>query len=89
MAVAVNACCVPFANEGALGVMAILVMAAFVTVKFALALTPPTAAVMVVVPAATPVTTPTLPLTLLMVATEVVREAQLTEPVISCEVLSE
>jgi hypothetical protein len=48
-----------------------------------------TVAVMVVVPAATALALPTLPLMLLMVATDVVTELHVADEVRSCVVLSE
>ena len=59
------------------------------TVKVVDAETPPTAAVIVVVPTATDVARPFVPAALLMVAIEVTDEVQLADCVRSCLLLSE
>ena len=76
---AVNCCVVPSAMLGVGGVIAIDTNAAGVTVKVTGAdVMPPLAAVMLLVPAATDVARPWEPAALLIVATEVVADAQVT-----------
>ena len=80
---AVNCCVVPSAMLGIGGVIAIDTNVAGVTVKVTGAeVMPPMAAVMRLVPAATDVARPLKPATLLIIATEVVDDAQVTEVVI-------
>ncbi len=75
MPVAVNCCVRPLATLGLAGVRAIEVSAAGVTVRVSIGLvTPPRAAVIFVVPVASDWARPVL----LMVATEVVADAQVT-----------
>ena len=83
--VAVNCSVVPLAMLGLAGVTAIESRAAGLTVRTVEPLTPPSVALIVDVPVATPVASPLA----LIVATEVVAEAQVTWPVRSCVVLSE
>ena len=79
-----NCCVVPLAIEGFAGVTAIEVKLAAVTVKPVEPLIDPEVALIVADPVATPVTTPAL----VMVATVVVLEDQVTVLVRSCVVLS-
>lgn len=76
-----NCCEVPTAIEGSGGVTAIETSADGPTVSDAEPLTGPEVAVMVVVPVATVVASPWLPETLLMVATVVVEDDQVTNVV--------
>ena len=79
---AVNCCVVPSAMLGVGGVTAIDTNVAGDTVKVSGAeVMAPIAAVMLVVPAATEVARPLEPAALLIVATEVVADAQVTEVV--------
>jgi hypothetical protein len=80
--VAVNCCVVPSAMLGIGGVIAIDTNVAGVTVKVTGAeVMAPIAAVMLLVPAATELARPSEPAALLIVATEVVADAQVTEVV--------
>jgi len=81
--VAVNCCKVPSGMEGFVGVTAIEVTVAPVTVKSAFPKTFPEAAVMVEVPAANPMARPGAPFTL-MLATAGLPEVHCTEPVMFC-----
>src|SRR5206468_1456400 len=79
---------VPFATLGAVGVTVIVDRFAAVTVSVVLPETPPEVAVIVVVPAATDVARPCDPPALLIVATAVLDELQVTWVVRSCVVVS-
>ncbi len=79
---------VPFAILGVVGVTVIVDRFAAVTVSVVLPETPPKVAVIVVVPAATDVARPCDPPALLIVATAVLDELQVTWVVRSCVVLS-
>ena len=83
--VAVNCWFVPAAIDGLAGVTAMLCRVAPVTVRTVEPLMSPNVALMLLVPAATPWARPVV----LMVAIELVAEAQLTEPVIMAVELSE
>jgi len=78
--VAVNCCTVPRGMSAFTGVTLMEVRVALVTVRFALAETPFAVAVMVAVPAATPIIRPCAPFRLTL-ATEVFDELQTTRPV--------
>ena len=82
--VAVNCCWVPTSIVGPDGDTVIELSDALLTVKDALPETPPDVAVIVVFPAATALATPFVPAVLLMVATAVDEELQLTELVRFC-----
>src|ERR1700731_4277597 len=86
--VAVNCCVEPRLMLGFAGVTAIETRVAFVTVRFALSLKPWNAAAIVVVPIETPVATPSLLGTLLIVATEGADDVHLTTEVRSSVLLS-
>src|SRR6266704_2530973 len=87
--VAVNCCVVPFAMLGFVGVTAIEVRVAAVTVSVVFPKTSPKVAVIVMgPPAATDVARPCDPPALLIVATAVLDELQVTWVVRSCVVLS-
>jgi len=81
--VAANCLDVPFPVDGFIGDMEIDVKTAGVTVRMVFPLIDPSAAVMVVVPAATPVAVPFTPVALLMVAIVVSDEDHVTLAVIS------
>ena len=85
---AVNCRVVPFAILGVVGVTVIVDRVAAVTVSVVLPETPPKVAVIVVVPAATDVARPCDPPALLIVATAVLDELQVTWVVRSCVVKS-
>ena len=72
---AVNCCCVPAAIDALAGVTAIETSVAGVTVRLVEPLIDPEVALIVVLPAATPVARPPL----LMVATDVALEVQVAE----------
>ena len=74
---------------GFAGLMAMERSAAGVTVRVVDAETPPTEAVIVVVPTATAVARPFVPAALLIVATAVADEPQVADCVRSCVLLSE
>ena len=76
-----SCCVVPLAMLGLVGVTAMDTSFAAVTVSVVEPETVPTAAAMVVVPAATPVASPLLPAALDTVATEVLVEDQVTDAV--------
>ena len=84
MPVAVNCCVAPMATEELAGVTAIDTNAGPVTVSPVEPLIPPEVAWIVVLPAATPVAKPPL----VIVATDVVDEVQVTELVRFCVLLS-
>src|SRR5204863_8149059 len=87
--VAVNCCFVPFAMLGFVGVTAIEVRVAAVTVSVVFPETDPKVAVIVMgPPAATDVAKPCEPPALLIVATAVLNELQVTWVVMSCVVKS-
>src|SRR6266700_3997680 len=86
--VAVNCRVVPFAMLGFVGVTAIEVRVAAVTVSVVLPETPPKVAVIVVIPAATDVAKPCEPPALLIVAIVLLDELQATWVVRSCVVKS-
>lgn len=83
--VALNACCTPAGTVVDAGVTAIDLSVAAVTDSVAVPDTLPEAAVMVALPTLAPVATPAA----LIDATAVLLELQLTEPVMSCVLLSE
>jgi hypothetical protein len=87
--VVVNCRVVPRAMLGFVGLIARDTSVAVVTVSVVDAETPPTAAVIVVIPAATAVALPLEPAALLMVATAVSDEVQVADVVTSCVLLSE
>jgi hypothetical protein len=87
--VAVNCCVVLFAIEGLIGVTAIDVSVAAVTVRVVDPDILPDVALIVVEPVATGVANPWDPAALLMVATPVLDELQVTAVVRFCVVLSE
>jgi hypothetical protein len=87
--VAVNCSVVPGAMPGLAGVTAIDTSFAEVTVSTVEPEMLPKVAVIVVVPAATGVTIPLEPAVLLIVATDVASELQVTDVVIFCVLLSE
>ena len=74
---------------GVVGSISMDVSVAPVTVSVVVPETLPNVAVIVVLPAATGETKPLLPIASLIVATVVLEEFQVTEPVIFCVVLSE
>jgi hypothetical protein len=82
--VAVSSVDVPSASDGAGGVMAIESRMAFVTVSVAVSLTAPTAAVMTLVPMATPVASPFEPVALEIVAVAAVIDDHAAVSVRSC-----
>ena len=84
-----NCCVVPFAIEGLIGVTAIDVSVAAVTVRVVDPDILPDIALIVVEPVATRVASPLEPAALLMVATPVLDELQVTVVVRFCVVLSE
>lgn len=86
--VAVNCCRVPSGMDALVGVTAMEVRLALVTVRVAVEKTLPEVAVMIEVPAATPRARPGTPLTL-MVATAGLPEVHWTEPVMFCTLPSE
>ncbi len=73
-----NCCVAPFAVDELTGDIEIEVRTAGVTVSTVAPLTDPSVAVMVVVPAATPVALPSVPIALLMVAIAVLDEVHIT-----------
>lgn len=81
--IAVNCCNVPSGMDGLVGVTAIEVTVAPVTVKVAFAKTLPEVAVITDVPAASPMARPGAPFTLIL-ATEGFPEVHCTEPVTFC-----
>ena len=85
---ALNCCVVPLAMEGLAGVTAMDTRVAEVTVKVVELETAPRVALMVVVPALTPVARPSLPKALEMLPTAGADEAQVTVAVRSWVVLS-
>jgi hypothetical protein len=87
--VAVNCWVVPRAMLGLVGVTSIETRNAGVTVRAVEPVMPPDVAVTVAVPTATEVALPLEPVTLLMAATDIEDELQVTEVVRSCVVLSE
>jgi len=87
--VAENCCFVPSAMDGADGVTAIDASMADVTVRMVDPVTDPEVAEIVVLPGPTLVANPTVPATLLIVATPAALDAHCTVPVISCVVASE
>lgn len=85
---AVNCCVPPGASATFCGVIEIETSCGLLTVRVVEAVTDPEVAVIVVVPPAALVTKPALPALLLMTATLVVLEFQVTLPVMSWGVLS-
>ena len=84
-----NCCFVPFAMLGLVGVTPMDTSVAGVTVSVMVAEILPDVAVIVVVPVDTEVASPLDPAALLIVATPVFEEFQVTDAVRSCLVLSE
>ena len=87
--VAINCCVVPLAILGLTGVTSMETSAAAVTVNVVLPEMSPDVAVIVVVPTVNPEASPFKPTALLMFATAVFEEVQVTDDVISIFVLSE
>ena len=84
-----NCCVVPFAIEGEVGVTAMLVSVAAVTVRLAVPETAPSVAEIVAEPVATAVARPREPAAFEMEATAAFDDAQVTVEVTSCVVPSE